>query len=681
MDKNKLDIMKLDIKKSDITKLDANKLDISKSGINNSDIKKSVTKKMDSEKNKTFEYFVLNEFCKKYNINKDFVFDDPLYNFRYLCLKFNYFIKHITLPKIAKNSLKEAVFIEFRDFPHAEFIIRNAILKLGSEWCYTIICGNLNYNMILDICSSISPNINIININCDNINQSEYSIFLTKLEFWNMLKGEKILIYQEDSIIFKKNINDFLEYDFIGAPFPKVCDDTPNSVGNGGLSLRSKSVMIDIIKRFRVEDCTFNSSTEIYMKNAGLDFPPEDVYFSKCMQENHIGIVANWQKAYDFSSESIFNSNSFGGHKFWLSTTKWKEHMKKTYMFRQYIPSSNIEEYLDFIKKPKSFNKNNEISNAFDIDLYFFCRANNFEYTNINVALNYVKTIGLHGLIYHPKQVKNIYPDVVFYEFMNNIYVFHTNTIYTLQNFIDKYVYNVDFDILSEVLIKKKYSCLNDNLDLLILVFIGNEDIGIDLLKRIIKYKNMQIFNISICFNSSKLLNSDKLKKLIKSNFDFYSIYQCKEMGTDITPTILMYNEIIKKHTFKHILKFHTKSIQDIYLYLTNYLLSMPVKKLLLQKIDESNCIGHPSYYTDLTSDIFNNNLKRQHVSKIDINKKFVAGTIFYIPNEVLNSVLNFIKKNNYRSYLLNNLYENNSINLNYSPIHFLERLFGIINL
>ena len=29
---------------------------------------------------------------------------------------------------------------------------------------------------------------------------------------------------------------------------------------------------------------------------------------------------------------------------------------------------------------------------------------------------------------------------------------------------------------------------------------------------------------------------------------------------------------------------------------------------------------------------------------------------------------------------LLNNLYENNSINVDFSPIHFLERLFGIIN-
>ena len=58
----------------------------------------------------------------------------------------------------------------------------------------------------------------------------------------------------------------------------------------------------------------------------------------------------------------------------------------------------------------------------------------------------------------------------------------------------------------------------------------------------------------------------------------------------------------------------------------------------------------------------------------------FVAGTIFYTTDVVFDSVLKFMKTNNYREYLLNNLYENNTINKDYSPIHFLERVFGIIN-
>jgi hypothetical protein len=115
---------------------------------------------------------------------------------------------------------------------------------------------------------------------------------------------------------------------------------------------------------------------------------------------------------------------------------------------------------------------------------------------------------------------------------------------------------------------------------------------------------------------------------------------------------------------------------------LTEYLLSKPLAEILEDKVnDTSNCIGHPSYYLNLQNDEFNNKLKYQHNSKIDVEKVFVAGTIFYTKDIVFNKVIDFIKQNNYRSYILNSLYENNSINKEFSPIHFLERLFGIIRL
>jgi hypothetical protein len=66
-------------------------------------------------------------------------------------------------------------------------------------------------------------------------------------------------------------------------------------------------------------------------------------------------------------------------------------------------------------------------------------------------------------------------------------------------------------------------------------------------------------------------------------------------------------------------------------------------------------------------------------LSLITSENSFVAGTIFYANSSVVDKVLQFVKNNNYRSYLLNNLYENNSINKDFSPNHFLERLFGVI--
>ena len=77
-----------------------------------------------------FDYYVLKEFFHKYKVNKS-VLKENIYYFRYICFKMNYFFKNIILPKFKKESLYESVLIEFREFPHFEFIIRNTILKLG----------------------------------------------------------------------------------------------------------------------------------------------------------------------------------------------------------------------------------------------------------------------------------------------------------------------------------------------------------------------------------------------------------------------------------------------------------------------------------------------------------------------------------------------------------------------
>jgi hypothetical protein len=334
------------------------------------------------------------------------------------------------------------------------------------------------------------------------------------------------------------------------------------------------------------------------------------------------------------------------------------------------------------LKKPLSINRNKEIANAFDIDIYFFCKVNNLECNKVNSSLEYFKKIGMNGFIYHPKQLKNYFSEVTLFRFMKNIYITTemNMTPITIQDFANKYLYNSSFDFLASLLITKKYSCLNNNYDTLFLVFIGNEKIGVDLLKSIVNHKKINNkFNISFCFNNEEIMNSPKIRQIIKQNFDYYAIYKCKEMGTDITPTLLMYNAIAQTQHFEHIYKFHTKSITPNCTELTSYLLSMSLNQLIREKRNSCNCIGNPKHYTLLKDDIFNNKLKQEFASKINLKMEFVAGTIFYSEGKVFDKVLDFIKQNNYRSYFLNNLYENNSINDEYSPIHFIERLFGVI--
>ena len=617
-------------------------------------------------------------FCKEYNVTKKDVIENNHNYFRYVCYNYIDFIKHIELPYLKKKNIYESVLIEFRNLPHIEFIIRNNILKLGTDWCHTVVCGNLNFDMIHSICSSISPNINVVKIDIDNMIPNDYNKFLTTIEFWKSLYGEKILIYQEDSLIFKNNINDFIHFDYIGAPFPKFQNDTPNLVGNGGLSLRSKESMIEVLNTISIQDTMFNSSTIDYMSVNKLQIPPEDVYFSKNMQDYKIGEVADYESASYFSSESIFNPDSFGGHKFWISNNKWSDFMKNLFNYSIYKYNSDLNQYLKYNNLSVNYNKNSVIKNAFDVDLHFCNVINNLHINNSIDIMKYIKLIGINGFIYHPKQILNIFPNIAFFSFLNNIFIMHKLTIYSGQTFVNKFLYNSSFEELQSTIIKKKYSTLNSEVPLLVTVFIGNEEKGIDLIYKIINYKKIQLFNVAFCFNVNVII-SDEVKTLIKNNFSFYAIYCCKELGTDITPTVLMYEDIIKTMNFTHVIKLHTKSIQKDYLDLTNFLLTRPLIQIVNAKLPNCNCVGHPDYYIELPDDIFNNEIKLQYLNHVKIRNYFVGGTIFYCPGKVFTTVVNFMKQNNYRSYILNNLYENNSINKDFSPIHYLERLFGII--
>jgi hypothetical protein len=269
----------------------------------------------------------LTEFCEIMNKNKNEILSNPKEEFRYFCYRYLDYIRCLDLPIIKQNNYYEAVLIEYRCLPHLEFLIRNCIHKLGSEWSQTIVCGNLNYEYMLNVVKNIDRNIKVIKTDYDNLTPSQYSLFLASIGFWDLFIGEKILIYQEDTFIFKNNIMEFIQWDYIGAPWRKCQNDTPNCVGNGGLSLRSKQTMIDVIKQISITETNYNSSTLDYIRITNSSCPPEDVYFSKNMQELNIGKVADWDTACNFSSESILNCDSFGAHAMWnvYTNKSWKK--------------------------------------------------------------------------------------------------------------------------------------------------------------------------------------------------------------------------------------------------------------------------------------------------------------------------------------------------------------------
>jgi hypothetical protein len=281
----------------------------------------------------------MSQFCEIMNTTQNNVLSNPKQEFRYFCYRHLDYIRMIDLPIIPVNCVYEAVLIEFRCFPHLEFLIRNCINKLGVKWSQTIVCGQKNYNYILDIVKNINRNIKIIKLEYDNLTQNEYNNLLLTKEFWVLFVGEKLLIYQEDTCIFKSNIDDFLKWDYIGAPWPLEYNISKSSVGNGGFSLRSKKVMLECLK-YNDNSVDLSKRTSEYIKENGLNRIPEDVFFSNIIEMHSIGKISDHKNAQNFSSESI-KSNSLGGHQFWMNNSTWKNSLCK-YVTKTFVPTCNI---------------------------------------------------------------------------------------------------------------------------------------------------------------------------------------------------------------------------------------------------------------------------------------------------------------------------------------------------
>lgn len=338
-----------------------------------------------NDKNSAISHFINHGMHenRKYKINlKD--------DFRKLCLKNMIFIQNINLPIFQLKSKYESVLIEYRCMPHLEFLIRNTIIKLGENWCHTVICGNLNYSYMVDLCSKISSKIDVIKTNFDNLLPSEYSNFLASYDFWNLLSGEKILIYQEDSIIFKNNIDDFLKWDYIGAPWPKSQNDNQGGVGNGGISLRTKSIMVQIIQKINIHQTVYNSCTLDYIRNTNSTCPPEDVYFSKNMEDFGIGLIADRKSASRFSTESLVNTNSFAGHNFWIHDPNWEERiydncviqLKPTFLTSTLEHRGGWKSVLDYFIKNNFYDDNSSIYFFDSVENYFLWDNSSYLCTN-----------------------------------------------------------------------------------------------------------------------------------------------------------------------------------------------------------------------------------------------------------------------------------------------------------
>ena len=198
-------------------------------------------------------------------------------------------------PVVNSCSKRSAMIVETREHPYLEAVVKNVMFFLGQGWNLQIFHGKSNATVVRELFSDCGAQLSLIP---EISSLSDYSKLMTSVSFWRQVKGAKILTFQTDSFLRKRGVEDFLEYDYVGAPWRK---DQPWNLpdfsgGNGGISLRSKPKLIQALKRVpwkgAAEDIYFVHS----LARIGSKVAPRDV----CMK---------------FATESVFSPDPFAVHK------------------------------------------------------------------------------------------------------------------------------------------------------------------------------------------------------------------------------------------------------------------------------------------------------------------------------------------------------------------------------
>ncbi|WP_187152515.1 DUF5672 family protein [Prochlorococcus marinus] len=237
-----------------------------------------------------------------------------------------------------------AIIVEDRPDKSIKFAIYNTLLMTRLEMKIILYTTSYSVGKMKEIFSNLTDWVTIIELNYDKsnikkINTEIYNKILKSTVFWESLPSRNILVFQTDALLIEPLEFSMFKYDYIGAPFaerkflstsfPEYRDKNQNGkvnrwvtqmfnkavpipegvfIGNGGLSIRNRDVMIEICKN---EDSVENEN--------------EDIYFSRFISKYSKNIVP-FEIAKRFSCEcSYFESIGCHASYFYLNKDEQAE--------------------------------------------------------------------------------------------------------------------------------------------------------------------------------------------------------------------------------------------------------------------------------------------------------------------------------------------------------------------
>ena len=214
-------------------------------------------------------------------------------------------------PKIYENTQNTAVIVEPREHKDLEVVIKNVMYFLNEsdsteKWGLKVYHGTKNENFVKNILKNCK-NVKLENLNVEDLQGIDYNNLLKTSNFWKSTPTNNILLFQTDSLLLKFGIDRFISYIYIGAPWIRFREG--KIVGNGGLSFRKKSKMIEI--------------SETYVNN---EITMEDIYFCKYLKDEDLPDIGI---AKQFSVEDVEYDDPLGVHQPKIDLTLLEKILKK----------------------------------------------------------------------------------------------------------------------------------------------------------------------------------------------------------------------------------------------------------------------------------------------------------------------------------------------------------------
>ena len=195
------------------------------------------------------------------------------------------------------HSDRAFVIVERRCHPNLWFILRN-IAYFGRGWSIYLFCSKQNY----DYCAAILGK-NLKNVHLKIIYDEladlkngidDYNKTLKSKSFWEQIEAETLCIFQMDCYLRKPIPEEILEYDYVAPPWAW---DT-KLPGGSGLSLRKRSVMIDICEKKDPEtlgeDCFFSYGVCQFGYNYLHSSESKHYFVESCITEDPVGVHQWW---------------------------------------------------------------------------------------------------------------------------------------------------------------------------------------------------------------------------------------------------------------------------------------------------------------------------------------------------------------------------------------------------